>query len=52
MPDEESQLERFKQSAREVGADESDDALDKVFGKLDVKRKPEDEKAKSPEQGL
>lgn len=38
----EKQLDRFKQTAREVGADESDDALDKVFGKLDVKRKPEE----------
>lgn len=45
MPDEESQLDRFKQAARELGADESDDALDKVFGKLDVKRKPEEKDA-------
>ena len=40
------QLDRFKQAAREVGADESDDALDKVFGKLDVKRKPEEKPEK------
>lgn len=40
------QLDRFKATAREVGADESDDALDKVFGKLDVKRKPEDKPEK------
>jgi len=46
MPDEESQLDRFKATAREVEADESDDALDKVFGKLDVKRRPEDGKPK------
>lgn len=38
-----SQLDRFKQAAREDGADDSGDALDKVFGKLDVKRKPEPE---------
>lgn len=40
-----SQLDRFKETAREVGADESDDALDRVFGKLDVKRKPEEKDA-------
>lgn len=35
------QTERFKQAARELGADESDDALDRVMGRLDLKRKPE-----------
>jgi hypothetical protein len=39
-----SQLDRFKETARKIGADESPDALDKVFGKLVMKRKPEDEK--------
>lgn len=34
-----SQLKRFKKAAREIGADTSDDALDKVMGKLDLKRK-------------
>lgn len=42
----EAQISRFKQTAREVGADESDDALDKVFGKLDVKRKPDEKPEK------
>lgn len=36
-----SQLERFKEAAKQVEADTSDDALDKVFGKLDLK-KPDD----------
>ncbi len=40
------QIKRFKATAREVGADESDDALDKVFGNLDVKRKPEEKPEK------
>jgi hypothetical protein len=35
------QIDRFKNAAREVGADESDDALDRVMGKLDLKKKPE-----------
>lgn len=37
----EIQLERFKEAAKQVQADESDDALDKVFDKLDLKREPE-----------
>ena len=41
------QLDRFKETAREVGADTSDDALDKVMGKLDLKKKP-DEKGEKP----
>ena len=44
MRKEQKQIETFKETARDLGADESPDALDKVFGKLDVKRKPEDEK--------
>ena len=36
-----SQLERFRESAREIGADESDDALDRIMGKLDLKKKPD-----------
>lgn len=35
---EKCQLDRFKDAAREVGADESDDALDRVMGKLDLKK--------------
>lgn len=38
---EESQLEAFMQAARQVGADESDDALDRIMGKLDLKKKSE-----------
>ncbi len=38
------QIDQFKEAARELGADESDDALDRVMGKLDLKRKPEAEK--------
>jgi hypothetical protein len=36
-----SQLERFKEAAKDVGADTSDDALDKIMDKLDLKKKPE-----------
>lgn len=40
-----SQLERFKEAAKDVGADTSDDALDKIMGKLDLRKQPEpDEK--------
>jgi hypothetical protein len=39
-----SQADRFAEAARELGADESDDALDRVMGKLDLKKKPEPEK--------
>ncbi len=34
------QLERFREMAREVGADESPDALDRAFGKFDPKKTP------------
>jgi len=37
---------RFREAAREVGADESDDALDRMMGKLDLKRKPEADEPK------
>lgn len=33
------QLERFKAMAQEVGADESPDALNRAFARLDPKRK-------------
>jgi hypothetical protein len=39
-----SQLERFRQAARDVGADESCDALDRAMGKLDLTKKPEPKK--------
>lgn len=40
--EEKTQLERFKEAARELDADESPDALDKVMGKLDLNRLPEE----------
>ncbi len=40
-PPDAEQEKRFKEAARELGVDESDDALDRVMGKLDLKRKPE-----------
>lgn len=36
-----SQSDRFKEAAREAGADESLDALDRIMGKLDLTRKPD-----------
>lgn len=33
------QLKRFREMARELEADESPDALDRVFGQLDPKKK-------------
>jgi hypothetical protein len=39
------QLKKFKETAAEVEADTSDDALDKIMDKLDLEKKPEpDEK--------
>ena len=37
--DKEKQLDRFKEAARELGADESPDALDRIIGKLDLNKK-------------
>lgn len=42
--DEKTQLERFKEAARAAESDESDDALDKIMGKLDLRKKPEAKK--------
>jgi hypothetical protein len=39
------QVDRFKKVARELGADESDSALDRIMGKMDLK-KPGPEKGK------
>ena len=36
-----SQPRRFKEAARELGADESQNALDRIMGKLDLKKNPE-----------
>ena len=38
---EKEQIERFKRAAREVEADESSDALERVMDRLDLTRKPE-----------
>ena len=42
------QLARFREAARQLEADESDDALDRAFGKIDPTHKPDDEKAEKP----
>ena len=44
------QLDRFKKKARELGADESDDALDKSMGRLNLKRRQEKEQ-ETPRSG-
>ena len=36
-----TQLDRFNEAARDLGADQSDDALDRIMGKLDLTKKPE-----------
>ena len=43
-----TQLDRFREAARKHEADESDDALDRAFGKIDPTHKPDDEKAEKP----
>jgi hypothetical protein len=43
-PDDPNQYRRFIETARELGADESPDALDRAFDRIDVK-KPKDESA-------
>lgn len=46
-PDE-GQIERFKKVASDLGlAGESDESLDLVMGKLDLKRKPEAKEQKN-----
>ncbi len=40
MTDKHAQAERFREAARAIGADESDDALDRAMSKLDLKAKP------------
>jgi hypothetical protein len=44
------QAARFREAARDVGADESDDALDRVMGKLDLRKKPEQDKTKQTDK--
>jgi hypothetical protein len=43
VDDEKTQSERFRDAAQQLGADESPDALDRIMGKLDLKKKPEPE---------
>jgi len=38
MKNDAKQIDRFKEAAREAGANESDDALDRVMGKLNLKK--------------
>lgn len=47
MNSDKDQANRFREAAREVGADESDDTLDRVMAKLDLKKKPDP--AKKPD---
>ena len=42
------QAARFREAARKAEADEAPDALDRVFGKLDLTRKPDDPKGDKP----
>ena len=39
MKNKKTQLDRFKKAASELGADESDDALDRAIGRLKLKDK-------------
>ena len=51
MPDSQKdigQADRFRDAARALGADQSEDALDRVMGKLDLRKKPEPEKKPEP----
>jgi hypothetical protein len=41
---EKCQADRFREAARDVEADESDDALENAFKRLDLTRNPGDEK--------
>jgi hypothetical protein len=40
------QLQRFKEMAKELGADESPQALDRAFARLDTKKKEVEKPAK------
>lgn len=46
-----SQIERFKEAARQLGADESDDALDRAMGKLNLRARPKDVEKKPEGEG-
>ena len=50
MKDGKKQIENFKQAARALGADESDDALDKAMGRLELRRKTPIEPSSSDQE--
>ena len=41
-PDNPEQYRRFVETARELGADESPDAMDKAFERVNVRQEPKD----------
>lgn len=45
-----NQLDRFKEAAKQVEADTSDDALDNIMGKLDLTKKPDSESIRNAEK--
>lgn len=45
-----SQRDRFKEAARELGADESAEALDRIMDKVDLRKKPEQVKTKQTDK--
>jgi len=45
------QVERFKDAARKLGADESNDTLDRVMGKLDLRKKPDPKPEAEKQEG-
>ena len=49
MKDNESQIDKFRRTARELECDESPDALDRSFDKLELRTKPKGSvKSESP----
>lgn len=45
-----AQSDAFTRAARHLGADESDDALDRAMDKLDLKAKPKPDGDKEPDK--
>lgn len=41
------QSEEFKKTAKDLDCDESSNALDRIFGKLKLRQKPDDKKKKT-----
>ncbi len=51
MKDNESQIDKFRRAARELGCDESEDALDSAMDRLDLKpekKRSDSVKSESP----